>query len=510
MEQHAELCETYQLKWNYYSSYMHSCIATSLYNESYADVALVTMDGHQVMAHRYVLSYSSRYLAQILKYQRKVTTTLPLMIVMPPEIDYKSLKVLLRYMYSGEAKVPKEILKQVLRGGDILQIKGLYREKEDDKAEKQSQQSIQSPSPINHTPTTTPSTTPIPVVPSPPPLISCTAPQPAVTTSTPKMPIKITKSTNSTVSAVTTSTTKAPITPTFVLLQKPSEVQAFGNASSSGPTVFNFTLLPSSGKEADTLKSKTSDESTAGGDPKTVIKTEASNNLQYLMIKDEPVDWSDVDMKVIECQEVYEEIQVKSEREDSNSPECPPNEDKLFSPLTCELCTETFSIPREWVRHVQTHTDMLPAKRRRRDSTGGSDSYGDETFPELTCDLCQKPFTTPAEWVKHIQSAHTEFELHVSNRQKAKNYTKESPRESKKENEKEKVGVNYCKLCNKTFPSNASMLIHRRSHTGEKPFTCELCYKTFNVKSNLLRHLRTIHNKIINTTELDNKEDKKE
>lgn len=127
MAKQAEICETYQLKWSSYNSYIHSCIATSLHNDSFTDVALVTTDGHQIMAHRFVLSYSSQFLAQILKMQRKVTTALPLMIVLPPEIDHKSLKVLVRYMYSGEAKVSKEILNNVLRGGDILQIKGLYR-----------------------------------------------------------------------------------------------------------------------------------------------------------------------------------------------------------------------------------------------------------------------------------------------------------------------------------------------------------------------------------------------
>lgn len=119
----------------------------------------------------------------------------------------------------------------------------------------------------------------------------------------------------------------------------------------------------------------------------------------------------------------------------------------------------------------------------------------DAPFPQLHCDLCQKYFPTPAEWVHHIQNSHTEFELHLSNRT--------GPGKLVKTPKSFVPAHNSCGFCTKKFPSHASLLIHKRTHTGEKPYMCELCYKGFNVKSNLLRHLRTVHDKIINPTEIE-------
>ncbi|KAF7277036.1 hypothetical protein GWI33_009511 [Rhynchophorus ferrugineus] len=137
METPAEICENYQLKWSSYSTYIHSCIASAFVSDdTFADVALVTMDGHKIMAHRFVLSYASQYLNKALRFQPKVTTTLPLMIVLPQSITYRALKILVKYMYSGEATVPKDILNVVLKAGDILKIKGLYREQGDEEQQK--------------------------------------------------------------------------------------------------------------------------------------------------------------------------------------------------------------------------------------------------------------------------------------------------------------------------------------------------------------------------------------
>lgn len=45
----------------------------------------------------------------------------------------------------------------------------------------------------------------------------------------------------------------------------------------------------------------------------------------------------------------------------------------IYSPLTCELCSETFTVPAEWVRHIESHAESthchVPKKRKRLDLT---------------------------------------------------------------------------------------------------------------------------------------------
>ena len=49
----------------------------------------------------------------------------------------------------------------------------------------------------------------------------------------------------------------------------------------------------------------------------------------------------------------------------------------------------------------------------------------------------------------------------------------------------ERKGALMCDLCQKSFPQ---LEIHKRSHTGEKPFKCDLCEKAFRKLAHLICH----------------------
>lgn len=49
-----------------------------------------------------------------------------------------------------------------------------------------------------------------------------------------------------------------------------------------------------------------------------------------------------------------------------------------------------------------------------------------------------------------------------------------------------------CDLCDRIFRNSYNMQVHRRTHTGEKPYRCEPCNQSMTTKSQLDRHLKTI------------------
>jgi hypothetical protein len=103
--------------------------------------------------------------------------------------------------------------------------------------------------------------------------------------------------------------------------------------------------------------------------------------LSFLTIKEEPMEWSEFDTNGIAAQvsdNRTEIITVKPETlEDIENSLSSEVTDKVYSPLTCEVCNLKFQIPSAWVRHIESHSEMSQAqpsvvkKRKKGDEVSG-------------------------------------------------------------------------------------------------------------------------------------------
>ncbi|XP_046466247.1 zinc finger and BTB domain-containing protein 14 [Neodiprion pinetum] len=454
--------ENYQLKWHSYGAHLHSSVATLLHSESFADVLLATSCGRHVAAHRFVLAACSSYLSHIFQTCHfGANTNAPIIVVLPTEIGYRTLKILIQYMYSGEATVTNDQLEGVLKAGDILRVRGLWRSNNGSKKENIQSNSQKVERDKKEAAPLAGQIQKIKLVQPMPEKIIENVQQPVITQSTVPTP----KSSDGKLVEKNDENVKDPES-TKVHEGKKNEDESKTNGNPEA-----------NAKKRKSVNSETESNRT---------RSEAGDNDQdelnlELLVKDEPIDWEET-IDPSETLTIDHEMDIKPEIVHSADEEGEMEEEE-YTPLTCDMCSQTFNRPSDWVRHIEfTHADMTENRRRKRKGDTDDDS---KDFPPLKCDLCGNMYPTPQEWVRHIQTEHTEEQLALMNNS--------APPKPKRVHSHQKL----CNICQKVFPSHASMVIHQRTHTGEKPFLCSYCKKGFNVKSNLLRHLRTLHDKFV-------------
>ncbi|XP_037553703.1 zinc finger protein 665 [Nematolebias whitei] len=163
-------------------------------------------------------------------------------------------------------------------------------------------------------------------------------------------------------------------------------------------------------------------------------------------------------------------------------------------PFCCEICGKSFSQKRTLSDHMETHmgekpctsskplleqlvlkqeanTFMVTSAHEERDHIKLEPNW-DEVLPEIRDQLGSGPFR--------------DQELNP----KSSPDRNQSVLETRCEAQMDRKIAKY-DICRKGFSSKYRMDIHRRVHTGEKPYACTTCQKTYKRRDYLLNHMRT-------------------
>lgn len=109
----------YLLKWNNFDKWLAYNFSHYYDSSKFCDVTLAC-EGRLILAHRIVLSASSKYIENMLE----LTSSEHPMIVL--DVCFEDLALIVEYMYKGETTITAEIFDRFIKTAAMLQVEGLY------------------------------------------------------------------------------------------------------------------------------------------------------------------------------------------------------------------------------------------------------------------------------------------------------------------------------------------------------------------------------------------------
>uniref|UniRef100_A0A672STM9 Zinc finger protein 296 n=1 Tax=Sinocyclocheilus grahami TaxID=75366 RepID=A0A672STM9_SINGR len=153
-------------------------------------------------------------------------------------------------------------------------------------------------------------------------------------------------------------------------------------------------------------------------------------------------------------------------------------------PYHCGVCQLTFSQSGELARHMRSH--RRPAAGQETDpnsaSSGDTGGSGESGIASGNCTpkRPEREDRPQGEWDGEVEAVEM-----VQDWQRVNERRQVTSGGGKKKKEE------ACEFCGKCFRNSSNLTVHRRSHTGERPYRCGLCSYACAQSSKLTRHMKT-------------------
>lgn len=165
----------------------------------------------------------------------------------------------------------------------------------------------------------------------------------------------------------------------------------------------------------------------------------------------------------------------------------------LKAPVTCTSCNLGFS----FISELKIHRKICGGTTRTGSGLG-TKNRNFKQFCEVVdegfkCKVCSKIFTEKQNWSYHYSSTHRDNRTCEICNKEFTNYTNFYRHVNVQHRKIKKFKCDFLN-CEKSFGQKGSLMNHKNTHTGEKPFSCLFCSFRSGDKSSVIKHKKKMHN----------------